>query len=108
MMQRIVAELQQATVDTAIYARRRETFCSILKEAGYEFLAPRGAFYVFPKSPLADDVAFIALLQEQRILAVPGVGFGAPGYFRLAFCVEDQVIRRSADGFRQAMHKARA
>lgn len=107
MMQRIVAELQEASVDTAIYARRRETFCSILQDAGYQFLAPRGAFYVFPKSPLADDVAFIALLQEQRILAVPGVGFGAPGYFRLAFCVEDEVIRRSAEGFRQAMAKAR-
>ena len=108
MMQRIVAELQDVTVDTTIYARRRETFCSILKEAGYEFLAPRGAFYVFPKSPLADDVAFIALLQEERILAVPGVGFGAPGFFRLAFCVEDEVIRRSAEGFRQAMARAAA
>ncbi|KAB2888818.1 MAG: pyridoxal phosphate-dependent aminotransferase [Desulfobulbaceae bacterium] len=106
MMQRIVAELQDVTVDTTIYARRRETFCSILKDAGYDFLAPRGAFYVFPKSPLADDVAFIAMLQEERILAVPGVGFGAPGYFRLAFCVEDEVIRRSAEGFRRAVARA--
>lgn len=107
LMQRVVAELQGVTVDTAIYARRRDSFCSILEEAGYRFTAPRGAFYIFPQSPLADDVAFVALLQEQRILAVPGVGFGAAGHFRLAFCVEDEVIRRSAEGFREAMAKAR-
>ncbi|MGW8158324.1 MAG: pyridoxal phosphate-dependent aminotransferase [Desulfoprunum sp.] len=107
LMQRVVAELQGVSVDTAIYARRRESFCSILREAGYRFSAPKGAFYIFPQSPLADDVAFIALLQEQRILAVPGVGFGAAGYFRLAFCVEDEVIRRSAEGFREAMARAK-
>ena len=108
LMQRVVAELQDVTVDTAIYARRREIFCSILRDAGYTFLAPRGAFYIFPKSPIQDDVRFIGLLQEEKILAVPGVGFGAPGYFRLAFCVGDEVIKRSAEGFRQAMRKATA
>lgn len=108
LMQRVVAELQDVTVDTAIYARRREIFCSILRDAGYTFLAPRGAFYIFPQAPIQDDVRFIALLQEEKILAVPGVGFGAPGYFRLAFCVGDEVIKRSAEGFRQAMRKATA
>lgn len=107
LMQRVVAELQGVSVDTAVYARRRESFCAILREAGYTFTAPRGAFYIFPQSPLADDVAFIALLQEQRILAVPGVGFGAAGHFRLAFCVEDEVIRRSAEGFQKAMARAK-
>jgi aspartate aminotransferase len=107
LMQRVVAELQGVSVDTAVYARRRESFCAILREAGYTFTAPKGAFYIFPQSPLADDVAFIALLQDQRILAVPGVGFGAAGHFRLAFCVEDEVIRRSAEGFQKAMAKAK-
>ena len=107
LMQRVVAELQGVSVDTAVYARRRESFCAILREAGYTFTAPKGAFYIFPQSPLADDVAFIALLQEQRILAVPGVGFGAAGHFRLAFCVEDEVIRRSAEGFQKAMARAK-
>jgi len=107
LMQRVVAELQGVTIDTAVYARRRESFCAILEEAGYRFSAPKGAFYIFPQSPLADDVAFIALLQEQRILAVPGVGFGAAGHFRLAFCVEDEVIRRSAEGFQKAMARAK-
>ena len=103
LMQRVVAELQGATVDNSIYTRRRETFCKILSDTGYQFMPPKGAFYIFPKSPLEDDVEFVRILQEQKILAVPGRGFGAPGYFRLAFCVEDTVIERSADPFRKAM-----
>jgi aspartate aminotransferase len=107
LMQRAVARLQDASVDNSIYARRRELFCKILTEAGYEFQPPKGAFYIFPKSPIADDVAFCAILQEHKILAVPGQGFGAPGYFRLAFCVADDVIARSAEAFRKAISQAR-
>ncbi|MDH4321655.1 MAG: pyridoxal phosphate-dependent aminotransferase [Desulfobulbaceae bacterium] len=108
LMQRVVGELQEVSVDCAIYARRREIFCDILAAAGYDFLPPKGAFYLFPKSPLPDDVEFVALLQEEKILAVPGRGFGMPGYFRLAFCVEDDVIRRSGPGFARAMAAAKA
>jgi len=107
LMQRVVARLQGVTVDSSIYARRRESFCRVLRETGYEFVPPKGAFYLFPKSPIADDARFCALLQEQKILAVPGRGFGMPGYFRLAFCVEDSVIERSAEGFKRAMAAAR-
>jgi aspartate aminotransferase len=107
MMQRVVEQLQEITVDTSIYARRREIFCKILDEAGYEYVRPKGAFYLFPKSPIEDDVAFCAILQQEKILAVPGRGFGSPGYFRLAFCVDDSVIERSADAFKKAMQTAR-
>lgn len=103
LMQRVVATLQGVTVDTDIYTRRREVFCKILADAGLEFTPPKGAFYIFPKSPLEDDAAFIAHLQKYKILAVPGRGFGMPGYFRLAFCVEDGVIARSASAFKEAM-----
>jgi aspartate aminotransferase len=103
LMQRVVAELQGLSVDNTIYTKRREVFCKILADAGYEFMPPKGAFYVFPKSPIADDAEFVGKLQEQKILAVPGKGFGTPGYFRLAFCVEDSVIERSSEGFRKAM-----
>jgi aspartate aminotransferase len=102
-MQRVVAELQGASVDNTIYMRRREKFCKILTEAGYDFIPPKGAFYIFPRSPIADDAEFVGMLQEQKILAVPGKGFGAPGYFRLAFCVDDAVIERSAEAFHRAM-----
>ena len=107
MMQRVVAGLQGVTVDCAIYARRREMFCQVLKGAGYDFVPPKGAFYLFPKSPLADDVEFVGILAEHKVLAVPGKGFGLPGYFRLAFCVEDTVIERSAAAFKRAMEEAK-
>lgn len=103
LMQKVIADLQGVTVDCAIYARRRQTFCDILTRAGLDFMPPKGAFYIFPRAPIADDVAFVAHLQKQKILAVPGRGFGLPGYFRLAFCVEDEVIARSADAFQAAM-----
>ncbi len=106
LMQRVVERLQDVSVDTSVYARRREVFCAILDEAGYEYVKPRGAFYLFPKSPIDDDVEFCSILQQEKILAVPGRGFGAPGYFRLAFCVNDGVIERSAGAFQRAMAKA--
>ena len=83
-------------------ARRREMMGNVLSDAGYEFQMPKGAFYFFPKAPGGDDVAFVNKLLDERILAVPGSGFGGPGHFRLAFCVEDEVIARSAEGFKRA------
>ena len=74
----------------------------VLTNAGYEFFMPRGAFYFFPKSPDPDEVAFVSRLAEERVLAVPGRGFGLPGHFRLAFCVDEAVINRSEAGFRRA------
>jgi len=108
LMQRVVAQLQGVTVDCSVYARRRELFCKVLAEAGYEFVPPKGAFYMFPKSPIGDDARFVALLAEEKILGVPGRGFGMEGYFRLAFCVEDAVISRSAEGFKRALAKAKS
>jgi len=108
LMQRVVAELQGVSVDNSIYAKRKETFCSILEEAGFTFTPPKGAFYIFPQTPIADDVKFCSLLQEENILAVPGTGFGSPGHIRLAFCVPDDVISRSATGFYNAIKKAEA
>ncbi len=106
LMQRVVAQLQGETIDCTRYAKRREMFCKILAEAGFEFVPPKGAFYIFPKSPLADDAEFVSLLLKQKILAVPGRGFGTPGYFRLAFCVDEGVIEHSAEGFRRAFAEA--
>jgi aspartate aminotransferase len=100
LMQRVVAELQGVSVDVESYQRKRDLLCEILSQAGYRFVKPQGAFYVFPQTPV-DDVLFVNELMERRILAVPGSGFGAPGHFRLAFCVEDNVIESSAPGFRE-------
>jgi aspartate aminotransferase len=105
LMQRVVGELQGVTVDIAEYARKRTLLCDGLKSAGYEFVMPKGAFYLFPKSPLEDEVEFVNLLKEELILAVPGSGFGSPGYFRIAFCVDDNTIIKSLPGFHRVMEK---
>jgi len=102
--QHLMAEALNSTVDVSVYARRRDMMAEVLTKAGYEFHMPRGAFYFFPKSPISDDVAFVSQnLLKQRILAVPGSGFGGPGHFRLAFCVQEEVISRSLDGFKKAL-----
>ncbi len=108
LMQRVIADVLDTCVDVKIYERRRDLFAEILQEAGLEFTMPQGAFYFFPKSPIEDDTLFVSTLQEELILAVPGSGFGCPGYFRLAFCVEDEVIERSRDGFKRAVDKMTA
>ncbi len=105
-MQRVVAPLAEVQVDMAPYARRRETFCRVLEQAGYEFFKPKGAFYLFPKAPGGDDLAFVALLREENILAVPGRGFGRQGHFRLAFCAPETVIEKAAPGFARARERA--
>jgi aspartate aminotransferase len=61
---------------------------------------PDGAFYLFPKAPVDDDVAFVRELAEQMVLAVPGSGFGGPGHFRLAYCVSPQTVAGSLPVFR--------
>lgn len=100
--QKILEGAIGANVDIDIYASRRNAMADILRDAGYEFIMPQGAFYFFPKAPGGDDVAFVNRLLEERILAVPGSGFGCPGYFRLAFCVDENVIRKAAEGFANA------
>jgi aspartate aminotransferase len=103
--QRLVEALIDATVDVAIYDRRRKAMAAALTGAGIEFTLPKGAFYFFPRAPGGDDQVFTNLLLEQNILAVPGRGFGMPGYFRLTFCVDEKVIERSAPGFKRAVAK---
>lgn len=100
--QHIMAAALGSEVDVSIYAARRKAMAEVLTAAGYEFQLPAGAFYFFPKAPGGDDVAFVNRLLEERVLAVPGSGFGYPGHFRLAFCVDESVIRNAADGFAAA------
>ncbi len=105
LAQRLAAKCAEEVVDVSIYERRRDLFCEVLEEAGLSFVKPKGAFYVFPKTPI-DDLEFCKLLQEELILAVPGRGFGGPGHIRLAFCVDETYIERSREGFKRAVEKA--
>jgi aspartate aminotransferase len=105
LMQRAVARLQGEQVDTGIYQKRRDTFVAGLKDAGYSLTVPEGAFYLFPRAPIDDDVAFVKELQKENILAVPGTGFHGPGHFRLTYCVPETVIERSLPGFKRALER---
>lgn len=107
--QKIMEKALGSSVDINVYAKRRQAMAQVLQEAGYEFQMPAGAFYFFPKAPGGDDVAFVQRLLEERVLAVPGSGFGWPGHFRLAFCVDEDVIRKAGPGLakaREAMEKS--
>jgi aspartate aminotransferase len=95
LMQRLVAGLQDASVDVAAYQDKRDLLYNHLISLGFSCVKPDGAFYLFPKSPIADDVEFVKMAQKHHILLVPGAGFGAPGYFRAAYCVDRGIIERS-------------
>ena len=105
--QRLAAELVNETVDLEIYDRRRRLMAKVLADAGVEFEMPKGAFYFFVKSPVADDSAFADALLKEKILVVPGRGFGFPGYVRLSCSVDERIIERSAGGFKRAMETLR-
>ena len=105
--QRLAAELVNETVDLEIYDRRRKLMAKVLADAGIEFEMPKGAFYFFVKSPVADDSAFADALLKEKILVVPGRGFGFPGYVRLSCSVDERIIERSAGGFKRAMETLR-
>jgi aspartate aminotransferase len=103
LMQRAAQGVLRALVDVSVYQRRRDRLHKALTGFGYECVKPEGAFYLFPKSPIPDDVAFVRTLQEKLILTVPGVGFGGPGHFRIAYCVSDETIEGSLKGFEEAI-----
>ncbi|MGD8961037.1 MAG: pyridoxal phosphate-dependent aminotransferase [Desulfobacterales bacterium] len=105
LMQRVVACMQGMSVEISEYARKREILCEGLAEFGYEFIKPPGTFYLFPRSPIPDDVEFTNALKKERVLVVPGSGFDGPGHFRIAFCVDDEVIKNSLPGFERAIRK---
>jgi aspartate aminotransferase len=101
LMQRLVAKLQDESVNIADYQAKRDLLVSELTAMGFSMVKPDGAFYLFPKSPLSDDVAFVQLAQKHHILLVPGAGFGAPGFFRIAYCVDKGIIERSLPAWRE-------
>jgi aspartate aminotransferase len=106
--QQVVGLAPDATVDVSLYQAKRDRLCAALQAMGYHAPRPEGSFYVFPKTPIADDIAFIRALQEEGILAVPGSGFGRGGYMRLSLTISAPEIDRSLPGFERAIRKAPA
>lgn len=105
--QKLACRLLGCGVDLGIYADRRAKMLAVLDGAGLRYVRPHGAFYVFPETPGGDDVRFVGHLLDHGVLAVPGSGFGLPGYMRLSYSVETDVIERSAPAFRRAVETYR-
>jgi len=105
LMQHLVRHLQAVSVSVAEYQRKRDFLYSHLTEMGYSIVKPQGTFYMFPKSPLEDDIAFIKELRRWRVLTVPGRSFGSPGYFRISYCTDDGTLEGSLAGFRKVAQK---
>ena len=103
----VVAEVGDQVIDVAPYREKRDLMYEGLIRIGYQCVKPQGAFYVFPRTPLDDDVAFVRLLAEEGVLTVPGSGFGAPGHIRISLTVERDTVVRALPGFERAFRKAR-
>ncbi len=102
LMQRVVARIPGALVDVSVYERRRNRLCEALGGMGFSFVRPQGAFYLFPRSPMENDVEFCSFLSRYRVIVVPGTGFSCPGYFRISYAVSDDVLERSLEHFARA------
>lgn len=100
LFQKVVAEHLDDVAGLEAYKERRDALYEILIETGYECEKPQGAFYLFAKSPIADDVEFCKKAIEHRLVLVSGTGFGYPGYFRMAYCVSMETIKNSRESFR--------
>ena len=101
LMQRVVAELLNESVDLEFYKNNRDELYEIITAAGFKFKKPEGAFYFFVPSPIEDDVEFVKKANEYKILLVPGSGFGRKGYFRVSYCVSPETIRNSKDAWKK-------
>lgn len=102
LMQRVIKRCIEkgAAVNLKAYDRNRNLLYDSLREYGFECIRSEGAFYLFMKTPIADDKAFCAQAQKYNLLFVPGSSFACPGYVRIAYCVSYEQIERSLPAFR--------
>ena len=100
LFQQVAARCLGMTADVSVYARNRDLLYNALQEMGYACVRPDGAFYLFVKTPEPDAVAFCERAKQYEIFVVPGDDFCAPGYVRVAYCVETAVIERALPAFR--------
>ena len=101
LQQKVVKACLNEQTDISYYDRNRETLYNGLKELGFECIKPEGAFYLFVKSPVADEKKFCNAAKKHNILLVPGSSFGCPGYVRMAYCVAYETIVNSLPKFKE-------
>ncbi|WP_040411944.1 pyridoxal phosphate-dependent aminotransferase [Desulfosporosinus sp. OT] len=100
LFQRVVAKCLNAKVDIDTYNKNRELLFNGLSSYGYECIKPEGAFYLFVKTPIENDVEFCNLAKKKNILIVTGTAFGCPGYVRIAYCVAYKTIEKALPAFK--------
>lgn len=100
LFQRVIARCLEAKADIEAYNRNRELLYNGLISCGYQCIKPQGAFYLFIKTPLEDDIDFCRLAKEKNILIVPGTSFGCPGFARIAYCVPYKTIEKALPAFK--------
>lgn len=100
LFQRVIARCLDAKVDVEAYNRNRELLYNGLTSCGYQCIKPQGAFYLFVKTPIEDDIEFCNLAKKKNILVVPGSSFGCPGYIRIVYCVAYKTIENALPGFK--------
>ena len=101
LQQKVIAKCLNAKTDVSYYDRNRETLYEGLKACGFSCIKPEGAFYLFVKSPVADEKEFCQAAKKYNILLVPGSSFACPGYVRLAYCVSYETIVNSLPKFKE-------
>lgn len=101
LIQRVVARCIDCTTDIEAYDKNRKALYEGLTEIGFECAKPEGAFYLFVKSPIEDDVEFCSIAKKYNILVVPGKSFACPGYVRMAYCVSYDTIVNSMPAFKK-------
>jgi aspartate aminotransferase len=107
LWQWVVAEVGDQVIDVSPYREKRDLMYDGLRRIGYECVRPQGAFYVFPRTPIPDDVAFVRMLADEGVLTVPGSGFGMAGHIRISLTVERDTVVRALPGFERAFRRAR-
>jgi aspartate aminotransferase len=95
LFQLAASKFEDAPADVSVYQENRDVLLDALGRSGIDVVPPGGAFYLFPKSPVADEMAFLAAAREEGILFVPGSGFGRSGHVRVAYCLSPETVRRS-------------
>lgn len=105
LFQRLLPMVAGVSVDVGYYQGLRDRLLKPLREMGYQVVTPQGAFYLFPKSPIPDDVAFVRAAQGERLLVVPGSGFGRAGHFRISFAVTPEVVERALPAFEKVIRQ---
>ncbi|MDX1436845.1 MAG: aminotransferase class I/II-fold pyridoxal phosphate-dependent enzyme [Anaerolineales bacterium] len=106
LLQHSLPEIVRLSIDIGNLQQRRDRMQSELQRIGYDVHKPEGTFYLLPRSPIEDDVAFTEILGEDRILCLPGSVAEAPGYFRISLTASDEMVERSLPGFKRAFRKA--